>query len=398
MHRFPDEREGGDLSSRKSKLLSRLPAKARGKAVWFSSPGRAEIVGNHTDHNCGKVLVSAISCDILAAVLPCDGFAEIISEGYHAIRISLNDLAQRDEERGKSAALVRGVLAFLRQKGELCGFTAYTSSNIFRGAGVSSSAAFSVLIAEIENVFAFHGSLTPLEKAQAGQFAENDYFGKPCGLMDQCGVSFGGFHEIDFLHPDAPSVTPLPPPAGYSVVLTNTGGSHGTLTAHYAAVRREMKDVAAFFGKSTLREIGKEELYDRLPALKKRVSERAILRSIHFFEENERVDLAAAALKRGDLPLFLEQVRGSGESSCKLLQNCYIPGSVTQPIMLALKLSEDLLKDGAFRLMGGGFTGAVLAFVRKGREGEYTEGMARVFGAENVFLTSLRKTGAGLCP
>ena len=180
-----DRGRGEDL--RKKKLESRLIREERGKALWFSSPGRAEFIGNHTDHNGGKVLVSAVSCDILAAVVRRSGTVEVISEGYRPIRVDLDDLSFRALEVGKSAALVRGVLACLAERGPLCGFTAYTSSNIFRGAGVSSSAAFSVLIAEIENVLAFGGRLTPLEKARAGQFAENEYFKKPCGLLDQCG-------------------------------------------------------------------------------------------------------------------------------------------------------------------------------------------------------------------
>ncbi len=379
---------------RRKKLLGRVAAERRKEVLWFSSPGRAEIVGNHTDHNRGKVLVSAVSCDVLAAVLPENGFVEVASEGFRPIRVDLNSLSPREEEKGKSASLVRGVLAFLAKKGKLAGFRAYTHSNIFRGAGVSSSAAFCVLIAEIENALAFGGQLTPLEKAQAGQYAENVYFGKPCGLLDQCGVAFGGLNKIDFLHPDAPEISPLPPLKGYAVVMTNTGGSHSSLTVHYAAIAREMGDVAAFFGKKTLREVEFDALIGDLPRLKKRVSERAILRSVHFFEENERVDRAAEALQSGDAPKFLEQIRASGESSYKLLQNCFVPGSVSQPLALALKVSEMTLKDGASRMMGGGFTGAVLAFVKEGEEGTYMEGMARVFGNDSVELVRLRAAGA----
>ena len=381
---------------RRKKLLSRVAEERRKDVLWFSSPGRAEIVGNHTDHNRGKVLVSAVSCDVLAAVLPENGFVEIASEGFRPIRVELGSLSSQEGERGKSSSLVRGVLAFLAKKGKLAGFRAYTHSNIFRGAGVSSSAAFCVLIAEIENVLAFGGQLTPLEKAQAGQFAENVYFGKPCGLLDQCGVAFGGLNKIDFLRPDAPAVTSLPPLKGYSIVLTNTGGSHSSLTDHYAAIGREMGDVAAFFGKKTLREVDFDALIEALPRLKKRVSERAILRSIHFFEENARVERAAEALQRGDAAKFLDQIRASGESSYKLLQNCFVPGSVSQPLALALKGSEMTLKEGAFRMMGGGFTGAVLAFVKEGGEDAYMESMARVFGTDSVDLTHLRTAGAVL--
>ena len=389
------------MANRQDELEGRkreLPIPRKGDPIWFSSPGRAEIVGNHTDHNCGKVIVSAISCSILAAVYPADAFVRIVSKGYRPICIGLDDLAPREEERGKSAALVRGVLAFFKKHAHICGFTAYTSSNIFRGAGVSSSAAFSVLIAEIENVLACGGTLSPLKKAQAAQFAENVYFGKPCGLLDQCGVAFGGLNRIDFLHPSAPAVEPLPPLKGYTIVLTNTGGSHASLTAHYAAIKREMGAVAAFFGKEVLREVCRDRLIDALPSLRKRVSERAILRSLHFFEENERVDRAAEALKNGDKLRFFEQINLSGESSWKLLQNCFVPGSTAQPLALALKLSEELLKDGAFRMMGGGFTGTVLAFVKEDGEEAYLRGMARVFGEENVFSASIEESGTARIP
>ena len=385
-----------ELERRKSKLLEGVALK--GDPLWFTSPGRAEIIGNHTDHNCGKVIVSAISCNILAAVYPVDGYVRIVSDGYRPIVVGLNDLEPHKGERGQSIALVRGVLAFLKNRVDLRGFVAFTTSNIFHGAGVSSSAAFSVLIAEIENVLACGGKLSPLEKAQAAQYAENLYFGKPCGLMDQCGVAFGGFFEIDFEHPSAPKIEPLPMLEGYALVLTNTGGSHSSLTAHYAAIRREMGDVASYFGKDALREVERRQVIDALPALRKRVSERAILRSLHFLEENERVGKAAEALKTGNKSRFLEQIRRSGESSYALLQNCFIPGSAIQPLALALKLSAEILKDGAFRMMGGGFTGAVLAFVKEGKKNAYIRGMARVFGKENVFETTAVEHGAMQLP
>ena len=250
-----------------------------------------------------------------------------------------------------------------------------------------------MLIAEIVNTLYLGGRLPAIEKARAGMIAENDYFGKPCGLLDQVGIAFGGLNEIDF-SPREPFVTPVPAPEGYRLILTNTGGSHAKLTNHYADIRREMGEVAAFFHKKYLFELSERDLLEALPALRQKVSDRAILRAFHFFEENKRVELAARALGEGDTSLFFEQVLSSGESSLKYLQNCYIPGDSYQPVVIALKLSEKLLRSGAYRMMGGGFTGTVLAFCPVGGEERYCREMARVFGRENVFLTDLRAEGA----
>lgn len=362
---------------------------------WFSSPGRAEVVGNHTDHSLGKVLVSAISCNILcAAERREDGFVEIKAEEFNPIRFSVQDLGSREREKGRSIALARGVLEYLRKSGySFGGFSACTHSTIFRGAGVSSSAAFEILVAEIVNVLYLDGKLPPLEKARAGQYAENMYFGKPCGLLDQCGIAFGGFNRIDF-GAHEPLVNQIPAPAGYKIVMTNTGSSHAGLTPLYSEIKRDMGEVAAFFGKRVLREVSSGELTENLNRLRRKVSDRAILRAFHYFEENERVDVAARALLAGDTARFLDQVKRSGESSLGILQNCYIPGDIHQPIVVAMKMSERYIGDGAFRMMGGGFTGTILAFVREGRERDYGRAMARVFGRENVYYTELRKTGA----
>lgn len=362
---------------------------------WFSSPGRAEILGNHTDHNAGKVLVSALSCDILCAVRERDDdLVEICSENFYPIRFSLRELSRRERERGKSVALARGVAASLTGKGKLHGFSACTSGNIYRGAGVSSSAAFEVLVAEIFNALCFEGRLTPFEKAKAGQFAENSYFGKPCGLLDQSGVALGGLHKIDFFRANAPAYERIPVPKGYSLVLTNTGGSHSSLTAYYAEVRREMEQIAHCFGKRCLREVPFQAFCGEIASLRKRAGDRAVLRAFHFFEENERVEEGAAALKAGDTDKFLSCVRESGRSSLCWLQNCAVPGSASQPVVLALKLAERSCRTGAFRMQGGGFAGTVLAFLKEEEREGYAAEMARVFGAENVFFASLREAGA----
>ncbi len=363
--------------------------------MLFSSPGRAEIVGNHTDHNRGKVLVSAISCDILCLLAPRgDGVIDIRAEAFSPVRFSVGDLNSREREKGKSVSLARGVCKYFAMHGyPVGGFSAVTHSNVFRGAGVSSSAAFEVLVAEILNVLYCGGKVSPLERAKAAQYAENVYFGKPCGLLDQCGIAFGGLNRIDFADLAEPAVESVPAPEGYDIVLTNTGGSHAALTSHYADIRREMGEVAAALGKSVLRETSMDELVAELPALRRKVSDRAILRAFHFFEENERVERAAASLKAGNTAGFLSAVRESGESSLAFLQNCYVPGQIEQPLTLALKLSEKLLKEGAFRMMGGGFAGAMIAFCPTGSAQAYGRAMARVFGKENVFYTQIRTSG-----
>ena len=337
---------------------------------WFSSSGRAEICGNHTDHNHGKVLVAAISCDILAAVKKRnDGFVRICSAGFPSFEF----------DRGYTVG----------------GFTACTESTVFRGAGVSSSAAFELLVAEIVNALYLNGALDPVEKAIISQYAENVYFGKPCGLLDQSGISLGGINKIDFKDPAKPVIERLTPPAGYTLVITNTGGSHAALTEHYAAIKTEMREVAAFFGKEVLREVDYREFFDAIPALlKKKISERAILRAFHFFEENDRVDAAADALRSGDTAAFLRAVGESGLSSLNCLQNCFVPGSAEQPVTLAIHMSERLIKDGAVRVHGGGFAGTILAYLADAEAGGYAAAMAKVFGHENVFTAQVRLPGA----
>lgn len=388
------ETEEDAFARRREKLSRFFRAQfGGGPQKWVSSPGRAEIVGNHTDHNGGKVLVSALSCDILcAASAREDELVEIASEDFYPVRISLHDLGMREREKGKSVALARGVLRFLADRGyPLRGFSACTHSTVFRGAGVSSSAAFELAVAELADRFC-GGTIPPLDKALAGNFAENRYFGKTSGLLDQAGIAFGGLNYMD-LGTFPPAVESLPPPEGYRLVLTNTGGSHAGMNAQYNDIRREMADVAAFFGKKRLRDVSEDALFSSLPALRKSTSDRAILRAVHFFRENARVERAADALKRGDLSSFFAQVRESGQSSLGVLQNCYPPAEIAQPVVIALQMSERLLGGGAYRMMGGGFTGTVIAFCRKGEERRYGKEMARVFGRENVFYADLRKTG-----
>lgn len=364
---------------------------------WFSSSGRAEICGNHTDHNHGKVLVAAISCDILAAVKKRnDGFVRISSAGFPPFEFHIADLEARPGEEGKSVALARGVLRAIVDRGyTVGGFTACTESTVFRGAGVSSSAAFELLVCEIVNALYLNGALDPVEKAIISQYAENVYFGKPCGLLDQSGISLGGINKIDFKDPAAPVIERLSPPEGYTLVITNTGGSHAALTEHYAAIKTEMHKVAEYFGKEVLRDVEYQAFFDAIPALlKKKIAERAILRAFHFFEENARVDAAAEALRTGDTAAFLNAIAASGVSSLNCLQNCFVPGSDRQPVTLALHMSERLIREGAVRVHGGGFAGTILAYLADGEVNGYVAAMAKVFGGENVFTAHVRLPGA----
>ncbi len=384
--------------SRRIEQLSAQYEKLTGKKpeCFYSSSGRAEICGNHTDHNHGKVLVAAISCDVLAAVGKTDdGTITVHSLGFPPFSLNIADLAVNKEEYGKSVALARGVVKGFKDRGyAVGGFTAVTESTIFRGAGVSSSAAFELLISEILNDLYCGGRVGKVEKAIVSQYAENEYFGKPCGLLDQSGISLGGINEIDFKDPESPEIRSLAAPEGYTLVITNTGGSHAALTEHYAAIKTEMHDVANCFKKQYLREVAPDEFYAAIPALRKKVSERAILRACHFYEENERVERAAAALKSGNTAEFLSAVEESGKSSLNCLQNCFVPGSCEQPVTLAIHISDRIIKDGAVRVHGGGFAGTILAYLADAEVENYVGQMSGIFGKENVFTANVRKPGA----
>lgn len=364
----------------------------------FSSSGRAEILGNHTDHNHGIVMVASISCDIIAAVSKTnDNVVKVCSLGYPDVIVDISDLSVKEKEFSTSNALVRGVAKALSDKGhKLNGFTAYTTSNIFKGAGVSSSAAFEVLITEIFNHLYLNGVITPVERAIVSQYAENVYFNKPCGLLDQSGISIGSLVKLDFENPTAPTITQVLPPKGYSLVITNTGGDHASLTEHYAAIRREMEEVASHFNKKVLREVDYNDFIKEISLLKDKFSSRAILRALHFYNENQRVLTAETALEKGDTKAFLNAVNESGISSIALLQNCYVPGETNQPVVLGIELSRAIIKDGAVRVHGGGFAGSILAFVNDSEVDGYVSKMQEVFGKDNVFKASIRKVGTTL--
>jgi len=336
----------------------------------FSAPGRTEIGGNHTDHQHGCVLAAAVDLQTVAEVIM-NGTRQIrvYSEGYPAVFVNINQLEVREEEKCTTAALVRGVAAAFSQRGaKLQGFDMVAHSNVLPGSGLSSSAAFEVLLGTIFNELFFDKKLSPVEIAQIGQYAENVYFGKPCGLMDQMASAVGSMVYIDFADPSQPVVEKVDfdfQKAGYALCIIDSGADHADLTDEYAAITHELKQLCAFFGKEYLRQIPEEDFMSAMPQLRGRVPDRAILRAFHVYQENARVRDQVAALKAGNVDAFLQLVKASGQSSWMYLQNIYPAGAVDrQPMAFTLALCERLLQGrGACRVHGGGFAGTVQAFV-----------------------------------
>ena len=368
----------------------------------FSVPGRSEISGNHTDHNHGRVLAGAIDRDIIAVASPEAGVIRIKSEGYDEDIIAPSDCGDPDAmSNGCSASLIAGTVGgFAARKYATGGFCAYTTSRVLKGSGLSSSAAFEVMVGSILNHFYNGGRIANEELAKIAQYAENVYFGKPCGLMDQMACAVGGFVAIDFNDPANPVIEPLEfslTNAGYVLCIVNTGGNHADLTPDYTAVSAEMKAVAAYFGKEVLRGISFSQLLENLPILRTVTNDRAVLRAIHFVLENERVEAQTAALRAGDLPAFLDGVIASGNSSYKYLQNVYtVKNPEEQGLSLALAISESLLacKDCAWRVHGGGFAGTVQVFVKRELAEEFVRVMDSVFGEGAAMCLSVRPLGA----
>ena len=362
----------------------------------YSSSGRIEILGNHTDHNNGKVLTASISLDtICAANVSNTNVINIKSEGYHDMILDVNDTEFNEKNIGTSLGLVMGVVeGYKRNNLKVGGFNAIISSNVLKGSGVSSSASFEVLIAEILNDLFNDGHVPSVKKAQISQFAENVYFGKPSGLLDQTAIACGGITNIDFEKPK-PKITAVDMDfSSYSVIITNTESDHSNLTSCYADIKNEMESVAKFFGEKFLREVSYKAFINKLPALTKKVSGRAVLRAIHFFEENLRVEKATLAIKNNDYKTFFNCMNESGDSSYKLLQNCYAPGDIEQRIPLALEISRCNIKDGATRVHGGGFAGTIIAILKKEEVTNYIKNMALVFGEKNIYNINIRTVGA----
>lgn len=395
-----EELYGGNLegyAKRKDKLLKAFRYHFNEDAdSIFSSCGRVELLGNHTDHNHGKALVASIDMDILAAANASDEpMIQFISEGYDPMNISLDDLEMKEKEKGTSSSLIRGVLKGFQDHGyKIGGLKVKSSSNIWRGAGISSSAAFELLICELLNYYYNDNALNMVELAKIGQFAESAYFGKPCGLLDQLGVALGGVNYIDFADVENPRIEGIQTHIdGYQMILVNTGGNHSELTSHYAQIKEDMLQVATLFNQPYLNKVDSKEFIKRIPYVYRKLGGRAVLRGMHFFDENKRVLYAFNSLRNGNISGFLDAVNRSGESSYKYLQNCYVPGESQQSIPLGLTLTRKLLKSGAFRVHGGGFAGTILTFVPFDQVKSFFELMHALYGENSAFRVMIRNHG-----
>ena len=369
------------------------------KVMLFSTAGRTELAGNHTDHNLGKVIAGTINLDTIAAVsLRDDNKVIVNSEGFPEVVVDITDLEIKEDEKNTTHALLRGIAKAFKDRGlKTSGWQANTTTRVLKGSGLSSSAAIEVLCAEIFNNLFNDDKLEPVELAKISQYAENVYFGKPSGLMDQIGCAQGGVVGIDFKDNKNPVLTPVDinfEKFGYDLVIVDTKGNHADLTGEYAAVPQEMKAVAAYFNASCLREVDMEDFYDKLPEVRAAVkNDRAILRTIHFFNENLRVENMLECLQEDDIDGYLYYVEESGNSSFKYLQNVYPAIDVKeQGLSLALSLTEDFLGgEGVCRVHGGGFAGTIQAYVPKALTDEYTDFMNSVFGEGSVTVLAIRK-------
>lgn len=366
----------------------------------FSAPGRTEVGGNHTDHQHGCVLTGSVNLDVIAVVAATDdGIVRIKSEGYDEDVILLSELEPDKSEYGKSIALIRGVCGEFKKDGYgIGGFVAYTTSNVLKGSGLSSSAAFEVLVGNILSGLYNNGTVDAVEIAKIAQRAENKYFGKPCGLLDQMASSVGGFTGIDFMNPEKPVIETVSfdvTAHGHKLVIVNTGGNHADLTQDYADITIECKKVSEYFGKSYLRDVDVDEFYNSIGDLRKKVGDRAVLRAIHFFNDNQRAVDEKQALKEGRFEDFLQISKNSGRSSFQYLQNVYSPSNPSeQGLSLALALADKTLGDkGAYRVHGGGFAGTIQAFVPDEMLEAYLNTMKSAFGEDSCYVLSIRPIG-----
>ena len=366
----------------------------------FSAPGRTEISGNHTDHNHGCVMAGSVNLDVIAIAAPTkDGIIRVQSEGYRMDLVDTRELAPKDKEINKSISLIRGTANRFKELGlNIGGFDAYTITNVLKGSGLSSSAAFEVLIGTILNGIYNEGSISPVLIAQIAQYAENTYFGKPCGLMDQMASSVGGIISIDFKDNDNPIITKVDfdfTSAGHALCILDTGGNHADLTSEYASIPAEMKAIAAHFGKKVLREVSLEEIIAALPELRDAFGDRAVLRALHFQNENIRVGQQVKALTEGNFDECLNLSVESGLSSYRYLQNVY--GNIApkeQGISLALFIAESILQGrGAHRVHGGGFGGTTQNFVPLDMVDEFKQKTEAVFGEGKCHILNIRPKG-----
>ena len=385
-----------NLKSRFAEVFGKAPA------FLFSAPGRTELIGNHTDHQGGMVLAAAVNLETAAAVRPReDGKIRLLSKGYPMCELSLDVLEPQEAETGSTMALIRGVAAGFAARGvQPLGFDACVCSSVLTGSGLSSSAAFEVLLGTVQNRLTGAG-LPAMEIARIGQLAENRFFGKPSGLLDQAASASGGIVFLDFAPGQATRSERIEmdfEEHGFALVVIDSGADHADLTADYAAIPEELAEVCTFFGKRVLREVSEEEFYTYLPALRAAVGDRAVLRAMHVFDENRRVLLAKAALKSGDLPGFFRQLHASGRSSQLLLQNIIPSGATrTQALSYAIACAERLLDgEGTSRVQGGGFAGTVLTFVPLERLDSFCAEMNRLLDAEACHVLSVRPEGGVL--
>ena len=390
------------LSSARKEALNKGFTEVFGGAPqrYFSAPGRTELSGNHTDHQRGRVLAGAVNLDMQAAVAVTDtGVIRVKSQGYPMCRVSLAELTPNEAEFNTTPALIRGVAARFAQLGcKVGGFDAYVESTVLPGSGLSSSAAYEVLIGTVINHLFFEGKVSQPEIAMIGQYAENVFFGKPCGLMDQMASAVGGMVTIDFADSQNPVIKPVDfdfAACGHALCIIDTRASHADLTDEYAAIPNEMKTICAHFGKEVLRDVTESEFYRELPVLRQTCGDRAVMRAIHFFRENARVPYQVEALEKGDFAAYLNMVRDSGNSSWMYLQNVIPAGyKAHQDVAVALALCEQLLAGrGGFRVHGGGFAGTVQAFVPTDMVDAFRAGIDRVLGEGACHILSIRPQG-----
>lgn len=367
---------------------------------FFSAPGRTEVGGNHTDHNHGRVLAAGINLDAVAVCSKNDeNIVRVKSRGYKMDTVDLSDLSVIDEDMGHSNALVRGMCdGFLKRGYKIGGFDACTVSSVLSGSGLSSSAAFEVLVGTCLNYLYNDGQVDAVTIAQIAQFAENVHFGKPCGLMDQMASSVGGFITIDFADPENPVIDKVDfdfAACGHSLCIVDTKGNHADLTDEYAAIRTEMESVASYFGKNVLRDTDEEEFYKNIPAIREKFGDRAVLRAIHFFCDNARVVSEVEALRKGNFDEFKRLICESGASSYMYNQNVYsVKKPAEQPVALGLAISEQVLKSkGAYRVHGGGFAGTIQAFVPNDLLSTYKNAVEAVFGEGSCYVLLIRPLG-----
>lgn len=396
------------LPTRRQRLLSLIHTFSSiygdGREVGlYSAPGRTEMGGNHTDHQHGHVLAAAIDLDMVACAGKNDSNTiHVTSDGYPEIRVDLSVLTPVKKESGTTAALIRGIAAKLREMGyPVSGFDACVTSQVLGGSGLSSSAAFEVLMGVVMNDLFCNGDLNAVQIAQIGQYSENVFFDKPCGLMDQLASSVGGITAIDFENPAAPVVEKLEcslSDYGYSLCIIDSGADHADLTDEYASIPREMGEIAAYFGKKVLRQVNFAEFWKAIPALRKKAGDRAVLRALHFYSDNELVTRQKELLQAGKFESFLELVNQSGHSSAECLENifcCSTPEA--QAVSLTIAAARNLLSGkGAVRVHGGGFAGTVQAYVPLGQEEAFRSGMESILGNGCCHFLNIRPGGGAV--